>query len=251
MALRSKWDSYPQVITELANKVLNQGQRSQIIKVAQTNYVDLLEKFTDPRISQLGSVVLDHVTFYISDVIDTFNTTGNSVKKGNKFGSKLTEYKNEFTYIADTKQNEYKRLSSWWNGEKTITITLDNIFITVNRTPNIITTLVKGDEGSFKQYTNKGDYQITFSGTLAGTNEYQGDVDKIRRLSSLFSLSNTIKVSSIYLNNIYGISDIAITSFNFDQDTKFSNLDNFNITALSDLASYTTVEPVDIKKYIP
>jgi len=253
MALRTKFDELPielgkQLMTKMAYKSIGGiTNAAELIRYAKDNYVDLIEKMTDIRVSQLGTPILDHLTFYTDGYKDT---TGSFVRLNEGIlNSKRAEVGEEMDYIGNRFKQEMDMLKKVFSGTDeggiaAYSVLIDNLFITVNKAPHIVETYVKGDKGSFKQYINEGDYTISIKGQIAGSNQFQTDVDKIRKIKTLLSLG-TLKVSSIYLNNVYDILDVCVTDFSFDQDTKFANITNFTINMKSDSVSYDFITETD------
>lgn len=254
MALTTKTGTLAGGILEQFAQLINKtGEFIPIGNIAaalNTDVADLVEKFTDPKVSTLGTIILDHVTFY-TDAITINKTVGSASRvKGNVkiLKDKIKDLAASETYIIDNKKREYEAIKQIFGdgGEDFYSITLENVLITVNRPRNIIRTQVKGDDFTIKEFISNGDYSITFNGILAGSNQYQTATKDIAKLNALFALSDSIKVNSIYLNNIFGITDIVIVDSTFNQRSDYGNLTDFSIIAESDIVNYNIAEEIDL-----
>jgi len=206
-----------------------------VINATNTDVQNLIQKFTDFKLSPLGTIVLDHVTLYVNST-ETL-ASGSSVYKNNK----LNNVNDTLIDIGNTKTLELERLKQAFSLKKPAagtppyySVLLDHVFITVSRSKHIITDIAQGIDGTIKQMWNNGDYNISLTGLIAGSNKYQTDTKKIKKLNALLSLSQNVQVDSIYLNTIFDIFDISITEFDFTQSADYSNITEFTINSLSD-----------------
>jgi len=217
-----------------------------------TDFPDLLEKAAEFKISQLGTPVLDHVTFF-TDILGVNTTSGAYNKKAlNTLQNKTNELKAKGEYVAKYYEQEIKRLDQVFKFKENTqnpnfySVMLDNIYITITRPRNIVKTQVIGEDFTVKEFIGNGDYMIIFTGILSGSNQYQTDVKRLKQLDALFSLKKSIKVNSIFLNNYFNILNLVIEDYNFSQRTDYGNLTDFSITAVSDPENYNPVKNIII-----
>lgn len=120
-------------------------------------------------------------------------------------------------------------------------IILEECILSVNQEKNIITTALQGRNGTIKEYISDGDYQISAMAAVSSYKEKEGNYeasleypeDKIRQLTSLLSLPETLNVQSDFLE-IFGIKSVVVTGFSLEQETH-SNRQSISIQMLSDL----------------
>lgn len=120
-------------------------------------------------------------------------------------------------------------------------IILEECILSVNQEKNIVTTALQGRNGTIKEYISDGDYQISAMAAVSSYKEKEGNYevsltypqDKIRQLTDLLSLSETLNVQSDFLE-IFGIKSVVVTGFSLEQETH-SNRQSISIQMLSDL----------------
>ena len=78
------------------------------------------------------------------------------------------------------------------------------------RVQTIVTTEVYGMSPSIKQFVSGGDYMITLEGVLSGTNPYQTDTKRIAQLDAIMRYGQSIKIDSIYVNNLFDVIDVVV-----------------------------------------
>ncbi len=88
-------------------------------------------------------------------------------------------------------------------------VKLDNCLVTVQLQRNIALTNIVGRKGTVKEFISNGDYEITFTGRITAPWQFQPK-DAISELNLLFLVEQEISVNSIYLNEIFAITDIVI-----------------------------------------
>lgn len=120
-------------------------------------------------------------------------------------------------------------------------IILEECILSVNQEKNIVTTALQGRNGTIKEYISDGDYQISAMAAVSSYKEKEGNYeasleypeDKIRQLTDLLSLPETLNVQSDFLE-IFGIKSVVVTGFSLEQETH-SNRQSISIQMLSDL----------------
>lgn len=120
-------------------------------------------------------------------------------------------------------------------------IELDECIISVNQEKNIVVTALQGRNGTIKEYISDGDYQISVVAAVSSYKEKADDYeasleypeDKVRQLTELLQLPETLNVQSDFLD-VFGIKSVVVTGFSLEQETH-SNRQAFQIQMLSDL----------------
>lgn len=212
-----------------------------------TDYENLLEKIADIKISQLGTPIIDHVTFYIDDLSTNPTEGSTNVKRSNIINKTIDKLKTRIQYDENAYKLLYARISKLWGKDVNILqYTCDDVILTVNRPQKIVETTINGLDYTTKQFISLNDYQLTFDIKLAGFNRYQEDTIAIDKLNLLFSQKKAIKINSIYLNNIYNIKEIVIKDFTFQQEREYGNMTSLSVTAVSHDSSPVIVEKITI-----
>jgi hypothetical protein len=120
-------------------------------------------------------------------------------------------------------------------------ISIDSVLMVVSQIKNVITTPIQGKSGTFKEYVSDGDFQIDLKGVITSeSNVYPKE--KVELLQDIFSVPDSIVVTSEFLSHfssispsgISGISEVVVTDFNFPQEIGFRNQQSFNCRMISD-----------------
>lgn len=111
---------------------------------------------------------------------------------------------------------------------------LESIFISCERTKNIVKNQIIGLNGTVKEFINSGDYTITIAGTLASDNKYLYPEDQMIDLIDFCNIEDSISIGNDYLNKLFQIDNIVIESFSFSQSDSYSNIVMFTMNCLSD-----------------
>jgi len=133
--------------------------------------------------------------------------------------------------------------------QRPISITLDYVYINVAFNNNLIRQPIKGyKKGTFKTFSDRDDYTITFTGKMIGSNRLSYDVGSIQRLQAIANLGVVLDVDSIYLNRIFKIYQLVISDIQISQsqETGLGNAVDFTITAYSD-EDVNVVESIELK----
>jgi len=109
---------------------------------------------------------------------------------------------------------------------------LQDVLFTVNMTKNIVTTAVNGKKGTVKEYVSDGDYSVHIQGLIV-SDDYSYPRSDVATLKKLLSHNESLKVLSPFLE-IWGIYELAVSSYSIPQKVGFQNTQAFDITALSD-----------------
>lgn len=111
---------------------------------------------------------------------------------------------------------------------------LEIVFITAKRKPITINTVIPGKEYTIKEKLSGGDYDITLKGSIVSKNPYQFPNDEVKLMNDILSTDNLIDINSRYLNEVIGVLQVITKDFTLKEDSKFSNMANFEIHLLSD-----------------
>jgi len=115
--------------------------------------------------------------------------------------------------------------------------------ITVAQPLNIITTAIAGRKsGTVKEFISSADFAITIRGILASDpysdERFAYPLSQVQRLRELAALGVALPCSG-WLLEVYGIKSLVITNVNYPELPGFTNLQAFEIQALSD-------EPIEL-----
>jgi hypothetical protein len=104
---------------------------------------------------------------------------------------------------------------------------------TVNKT--IVKTEVIDLKGTVKEYLGESDLTITIRGFVATQNPDEYPDDDARLIKSYSSAPVPLKVTSDFLNNILGVSQIVIESCQMSQQQGLRNVQYFQLNCVSDI----------------
>jgi hypothetical protein len=104
---------------------------------------------------------------------------------------------------------------------------------TVNKT--IVKTEVIDLKGTVKEYMGESDLTITIRGFVATQNPDEYPDDDARLIKSYSSAPVSLKVTSDFLNNILGVSQIVIESCQLSQQQGLRNVQYFQLNCVSDI----------------
>jgi len=114
--------------------------------------------------------------------------------------------------------------------------------MTVNQTKNIIRTPIQAKSGTIKEYVSDGDFEIDVSGILVSEGENTYPTDQVESLMQLFSIPDSLRITSEFLNHfgvaspkgISGIDEVVIADFGFPQTEGVRNSQLFTCKMISD-----------------
>lgn len=110
---------------------------------------------------------------------------------------------------------------------------------TVNMTKNIVVTSIQGRNGTVKEYISDGDYQINIKGVIVINAQDAYPEFEVNVLKQYCDAPIEIPVACTYLNR-FGIKNIVITDYSFEQSEGMRNVQTFTINCLSD-------NPIELK----
>lgn len=111
-------------------------------------------------------------------------------------------------------------------------VLLTNVLVSISLAKNIVKTSTEGREGTIKEYTSSGDYQIAISGIITGSQRVF-PVNEVSALNDILNVPDKVAVINSSMN-LLGIDNIVITNFTLPQETGRYSQQKFSITAISD-----------------
>jgi len=115
---------------------------------------------------------------------------------------------------------------------------------TVNKT--IVKTEVIDLKGTVKEYIGESDLTITIRGFVASQNPNEYPDDNARLIKSYSSAPVSLKVTSDFLNNILGVTQIVIESCQLSQQQGLRNVQYFQLNCVSDIDYTITKTTKDV-----
>jgi hypothetical protein len=171
--------------------------------------------------------------------IKTDKPDGTSFLGTPMYGTLFIEMPEYTTYEYNDLTNEYVETPNFLasnkvNGE-TQGLFLNGVIIdaTVNKT--IVKTEVIDLKGTVKEYMGESDLTITIRGYVATQNPDEYPDDDARLIKSYSSAPVSLKVTSDFLNNILGVSQIVIESCQMSQQQGLRNVQYFQLNCVSDI----------------
>lgn len=151
--------------------------------------------------------------------------------------------------------SEYKNLKALdsvdWNGQfvrvpividhpdMSQPLTIEECVMSVTQSKNIVKTVVPGLDGTIKEYSCKGDYEITMQCAVTAVDANGNQIDEyptdgIRAAVEMCDVADSLEVSSWFLRDVFGITSIVISEYSIEQQT-YSNRQEISINASSDM----------------
>lgn len=110
---------------------------------------------------------------------------------------------------------------------------IDTVLFQVAQSKNIVKTAVQGFNGTVKEYTSDGDFEINVAGSIVGENPNEYPETDVQTLIKLLSIPEPLEITSEFLG-FFGITTVVVESFAFQQNAGFRNVQPFTIRMLSD-----------------
>lgn len=112
-------------------------------------------------------------------------------------------------------------------------ITIREALVSVTGNNGIVKTALTGVKGTVKEFTDRGDFTVQISGAFTG--EYPGDYPETdtEKLLAILAAQESVAVESKHLA-MFGVYNLAITSYIVNQDKGFTNRQAVTINAVSD-----------------
>lgn len=117
---------------------------------------------------------------------------------------------------------------------------IEHCIIDVSEPNNVVTTSIVGQNGTIKEYINKGDSAITIRGFFEGAID-SFPMNDTKILRSYCSAPVSLNITNTYLNEICNITKMVVNSIGFSQQQGMRNIQYFEISAMSD-TDYTIQE---------
>jgi len=113
-------------------------------------------------------------------------------------------------------------------------VILQTVLVDVQREHNVIRTFVQGRDSSIKEYINLGDWTINFRGLLLSQTPDVVPLTDTKALEYMLTQNQSLVVVSNFLNNIFNIHQIVITSESFKMVEGMLNAIAYDFSAWSD-----------------
>lgn len=110
---------------------------------------------------------------------------------------------------------------------------IDTVLFQVAQSKNIVKTSVQGFNGTVKEYTSDGDFEINVVGSIVGSNPNEYPETDVQTFVKLMSIPESLEITSEFLG-IFGITDVVVESYSLAQTAGFRNVQPFTIRMLSD-----------------
>ena len=121
-----------------------------------------------------------------------------------------------------------------YGGELGQGIFIDGAIIEVSHNNNIVETEVINYTGPINEYVGGAGYQITIKGFIATRHPDLYPSSAVRVLNSYANAPVALKVTSSFLNDIFGISEIIVKSTSMSQQQGLRNVQFFQWNCVSD-----------------
>lgn len=111
---------------------------------------------------------------------------------------------------------------------------IDGVIIDVANPRNIVMTQIAGLDGTVKEFINNGDFSVNIKGYFASSNpDIFPDVET-RALNTYCKAPVALKVTNVFLNDYFGITDLVVTNYIFKQEEGVRNVQFFEMQCVSD-----------------
>lgn len=110
---------------------------------------------------------------------------------------------------------------------------VNDIIVRIERTKNIIKTIVQGRPGVVNEFISQGDYILTIDGLVVSPDQYVRPVDELRVIKALDDFEGPVAVASKFLS-IYEIQTVVIDRIEVIQRPGFYNQLPFVMQCRSD-----------------
>lgn len=116
---------------------------------------------------------------------------------------------------------------------------IDAVIIEVIQNKNIVKTSIQGRNTTVKEYISDGDFKINIRGIIQSrdVNEQRKyPLALMKNFYKILKAQRSLVISSTFLVEVFGITDIVIESYNVPQVEGLRNQQPFSINAVSDVA---------------
>ncbi|MBI1228218.1 MAG: hypothetical protein GC192_23495 [Bacteroidetes bacterium] len=167
----------------------------------------------------------------------------------NKQSAQLPQYENVPTIIEEDYQSSVDRISPGtgvlladrlrFEDQGEIYALPHETVISYHQAKNIVKTAMSGKDGTVKEYISLDDWSITIQGFIIDYDSSNYPIDRVDELRKWFQKNKDLGVVSDWLTQL-GIYRIVVTDLDLPALAGFSNVQPFEIRALSD-------EPVELE----
>ena len=195
-------------------------------QVKNTSLNDIKDDVDTLKMSNLGTPVLDFVELILEGDV----WVKNKAERESAFASNADGFR---AFVKNTGKRFGNQMMD--NSINPKALHLNNVEVTVDKTPNIVQTTINGMNGTFKEFYSDGDYVITLTGQLTGTSEIQDDVKNLNNLDTIYANTKNEKVliRSRFINSLQ-INEVIITDYSLTLNKEYANVIDFTINLLSD-----------------
>ena len=113
-------------------------------------------------------------------------------------------------------------------------LSIDTVLYTVSMNKTIVKTPIQGRNGTVKEYISDGDFSVTIRGMITSESPNVYPEDEVKKLYEICSVQKEIEISSRYLNDVFGITNLVVEKYDFPQAKGFQNVQMFSMSCVSD-----------------
>jgi hypothetical protein len=113
-------------------------------------------------------------------------------------------------------------------------VMLDCVLFDVSQTKTIITTPIQGFNGTIKEFISDGDYTLNIRGVINGSKNGIYPLTQAKNLFEALKSPIELEVTSWYLNELFGITHVVVTDFQYNQVQGNQTAVIYEIQAISD-----------------
>lgn len=110
---------------------------------------------------------------------------------------------------------------------------IDTVLFQVGKQKTIVKTSVQGFNGTVKEYTSDGDFDISVTGSIVSENPNEYPEQDVQKLIAILSAPIALEITSEFLA-FFGITNVVVESYSLKQQQGFQNVQPFTIRMLSD-----------------
>ena len=110
-------------------------------------------------------------------------------------------------------------------------LTINTVLMDVSQSKNIVKTVLQGRNGTVKEYTSSGDFEINIKGAIVSENANTYPEDDVNTLIDICQVPDTLEIVSDFLD-LFGIDEVVIESFALPQREGFNNMQLFSMRLL-------------------
>lgn len=107
-------------------------------------------------------------------------------------------------------------------------LTLNTVLMDVSQSKNIVKTVLQGRNGTVKEYTSSGDFQINIKGAIVSDNANTYPETDVNTFLDICAVPDTLEIVSDFLEQ-FGIDEVVIESYNMPQREGFNNMQIFSL----------------------